>query len=253
MSGARKRVIDPKTHVTTTSYQVFDQPSYDAVIKVEAPENITQTITRNLYGDPTQITQSGNGKSVSKDLYYDAYHRLCRTTEPESGSTVVDYDPAGNIAWSAAGQTITGTGCGRTQVAGTARTVRGYDAMNRVKTIDYPAGTEDTLYTYDDRGNVHTAVSGIATWTYDYNNRNMLKHETLGVDGYSWLLQYSHDANGGLKRITYPDGKIVDYAPDALGRPSKAGIAATQVSYLPDGSRAALFLAQRCAIPGAEE
>ncbi|NKZ39983.1 RHS repeat protein, partial [Oleiagrimonas citrea] len=236
LSGARKQVTDPEGHVTTTSYQVFDQPTYDAVTKVQAPESITQTIARNLYGDPTEITQSGGGNSVSKYLYYDAYHRLCRTTEPESGSTVVDYDAAGNIAWSAAGQAITGTDCGRTQVAAGDKTVRSYDAMNRVLSIDYPAGTEDTVYTYDDLGNVHTAVSGIATWTYAYNNRNVLKSETLGVDGYSWPLSYSHDANGSLKRITYPDGKVLDYAPDALGRPSKAGAQATSVSYLPDGS-----------------
>ncbi|HEY9469988.1 MAG TPA: hypothetical protein VIQ76_10290, partial [Propionibacteriaceae bacterium] len=37
LSGARMQVKDPKGNVTTTSYQVFDQPSYDAVIKVQAP------------------------------------------------------------------------------------------------------------------------------------------------------------------------------------------------------------------------
>ncbi|MGB8716801.1 MAG: wall associated protein, partial [Rhodanobacteraceae bacterium] len=38
LSGARKQVTDPNGNVTTTSYQVFDQPSYKQVIKVQAPE-----------------------------------------------------------------------------------------------------------------------------------------------------------------------------------------------------------------------
>jgi YD repeat-containing protein len=240
LSGARKQVTDPKGSVTTTSYQVFDQPNYDAVIQVQAPEGITQVIARNVYGEPTSITQSGvyNGATdtVTKRLYYDDQHRLCRTSEPESGSTVVDYDAANNIAWSAAGQTITGTDCGRTQVAAADKTTRSYDEMNRVLSIDYPSGTEDTVYTYYPTGKVHTAVSGIAAWTYTYNNRNALTDESLSVDGYSWPLHYNHDVNGSLEEMVYPDGTRLDYAPDALGRPTKAGTAATQVSYLPDGS-----------------
>ena len=239
LSGARKQVTDPNGNATTTSYQVFDAPSYHNVIEVQAPDSVTQTITRNVFGDPTSIQQS----SVTKTLTYDSFDRLCRTTEPESGSTLVSYDAAGNIAWSAAGQSITGSGCGYSQVSSADEVTRSYDAMNRVLSIDYPTGTNSTRYTYDSRGNVASATSGSATWTYVHDKRNLLASETLNMSGnpssctsLCWSFNYGYDPNGNLASITYPDGKIVDYAPNALGQPAQAGAFATNVTYGPDGS-----------------
>ena len=240
LSGARQQVTDPKGNVTTTSYQVFDQPSYDAVTKVQAPTGITQTIARDLYGNPQSITQSGlygtENDSVIKTLTYDSYHRLCRTTEPESGSTVMAYDSANNLAWSAEGLTITGTGCGQDQVATTARTTRNYDAMNRVATIQPPAGTQSTQYHYTPLGQPDRVVSGISTWTAAYNYRGMLTGESLQLVGQSaWGIGYAHDAYGSLSLVHYPDGENVSYAPDALGRPTQAGGYATGIGYFPNG------------------
>ena len=242
LSSARRQVTDPKNKTTTTTYQVFDQPSYDAVIKVQAPEGLTQTIARDLYGNPLSITQGGSYDtgtvSVTKALVYDAYHRLCRTAEPESGSEVMAYDAANNLAWSAAGQNIpTGTACtqSRALVPSAARTTRTYDAMNRVLSVAYPAGTQGSAFTYDALGRVHTATSGTATWTYDYNRRGMLTAETLDIDGHHWPFGYAHDAYGTVTLVTYPDGKKVGYAPDPLGRASKVGAYASGLSYYPDG------------------
>jgi len=47
--------------------------------------------------------------SFIKSFVYDSYHRLCRTTEPESISTVMAHDDAGNVIWDAAGLAITGS------------------------------------------------------------------------------------------------------------------------------------------------
>ncbi|EIL89212.1 hypothetical protein [Rhodanobacter spathiphylli] len=137
LSGARRQLTDPKGNITTTSYQVFDQPGGDGVIKVQAPQGITQTIARDLYGNPLSITQSGlygtEQDSLTRHLYYDIYHRLCRSSEPESGSTVMHYDAANNLDWSATGLGITGSACSQDQVATGAKTARTYDAMNPIK------------------------------------------------------------------------------------------------------------------------
>ncbi|KRE87481.1 hypothetical protein ASG75_04980 [Rhodanobacter sp. Soil772] len=240
LSGARQQVTDPKGNVTTTSYQVFDSPSDDAPIQVQAPTGITQSIARDLYGNPLSITQSGlystESDSVTKTLTYDSYHRLCRTTEPESGSEVMAYDAANNLAWSAQGLAITGTGCGQEQVAAGAQTTRTYDAMNRVKTLLPPAGTQSTTYGYDPVGRLTSAVSGISTWSGTYNFRGMLTGESLQLTGQNaWGLGYAHDAYGSLTLIHYPDGENVSYAPDALGRPTQAGSYATGIGYFPNG------------------
>ncbi len=60
LSGAQKQIIDPKNNVTTTSYQVFDEPTDDKVTLVQAPEGVNQQVSRDLYGNPTAIRQSGN-------------------------------------------------------------------------------------------------------------------------------------------------------------------------------------------------
>ncbi|WP_250634332.1 RHS repeat domain-containing protein [Pinirhizobacter soli] len=238
LSGARKQVIDPKGNSTTTSYQVFDEPSYDNVIQVSAPEGVTQTIVRDIYGNPRSITQSGGGVTpVKKTMAYDSYYRLCRTKEPESASEVMAYDAANNLIWSASGQTISGTDdeCGQSQVAAAAQTVRGYDAMNRVTAITYPAGTDATAMTYTLTGKPLTATSGAVSWTYGYNKLDLLTAEGLSVDGYTWALGYGYDVNGVLASTVYPDGKAVTYSPDFLGRPTTAGSYAAGATYYPDG------------------
>ncbi|TCV91637.1 YD repeat-containing protein [Luteibacter rhizovicinus] len=234
LSGSRKQVTDPKGNVTTTAYQVFDQPSYDNVIRVDAPEGIVQTIDRDIYGNPRWIDQGG----VRKYMYYDGYHRLCRTLEPESGSEVMDYDAANNLAWSASGLAITdggADGCGRGQVSAAAKTIRGYDVMNRVTSVVYPSGTDSSSFTYDVLGNPATATSGFTSWTFGRNKLGLLTAEVLNVDGYQWSLGYGYDPNGALSTVLYPDGKIVPYSPDALGRPTQVGGYANSISYFPDG------------------
>lgn len=88
LPGAAVQVTDPRGNVTTTHYQVFDEPSTAAPIRVEAPEGVTQTIVRDLYGKPLSITQSGpygtESDTITKTLVYDIHERLCRTTEPKN-------------------------------------------------------------------------------------------------------------------------------------------------------------------------
>ena len=241
LTGAGVQVTDPKGNVTTSYGQVFDQPSYDAPILIQAPVGVTQTISRDLYGHPLSITQSGlyNGTetdSVTKTLTYDAYHRLCRTTEPESGSSVMDYDGANNPAWSAAGLSITGAGCGQEQVTAAAKTAFSYDAMNRVLTIAPPAGTQSTQYTYTALGQPSQVVSGISTWAGNYNYRGMLTGESLQLVGKNaWGIGYGHDAYGSLSVISYPNGETVGYAPDARGRPTQVGSYASGIGYFANG------------------
>jgi hypothetical protein len=183
LSGPGTKVTDPKNNVTVTYDQAFDQPVYNEPWSISAPGGVSQSITRDIYGEPTAITQSGSygteTVSVTKTLTYDSYHRLCRTTEPETGSTVMAYDGANNLAWSAEGLTITESGCAPDQVPTAARTVRTYDAMNRVSTIAPPGSTQSTSYTYDALGRVHTAVSGFATQGFAYNSLGALTGERV--------------------------------------------------------------------------
>jgi hypothetical protein len=244
LSGFRTQITDPNHNVTTIGYMAYDQPVTDWPVSIAAPEGITQTITRDPFGTPLSLTQSGlyNGTendSVTKTMVYDPYHRLCRTTEPESGDRVMAYDDADNLAWSAQVLSISGAGCGTEQVAAAAKTSFGYDPMNRLKSIAPPGGTQtqSTAYTYDAQGNPLRVVSGTTVWNSHFNFRNMLTAESLNVIGQpAVMLGYAHDANGSVSALTYPNGETVSYAPDALSRPTQVGSYVSGIAYAPNGS-----------------
>ncbi|MDQ3269153.1 MAG: hypothetical protein M3Q11_02990, partial [Pseudomonadota bacterium] len=68
---------------------------------------------------------------------YDGHQQLCKTIEPETGSTMFGYDGAGNLQWSAGGFNYPDpTNCESTTPRGTARAIeRTYDARNRLATM----------------------------------------------------------------------------------------------------------------------
>lgn len=239
LSGFKTAVTDPKGNVTTTAYMAFGQPTTDWPVRVDAPAGITQTVNRDAFGKPLSITQTGSfggyTAALTKNFVYDGYQRLCRFWEPESGSTVLDYDNAGNMLWRAQGQAIS-SGCGQAQVAAASRTSYSYDAMNRLTTVATPAGTDDRSFTYDANGNrITDSTTQMGAVTY-YNRRDLPTGRLLGIDGHFWSTGDQYDVNGHLASTTYPDGRVVAYAPDALGRPHQAGSYANAVGYFPDGS-----------------
>jgi YD repeat-containing protein len=252
--GGAQQVTDARTptnpgdNVTTTHYQAFDQPAFEAAVRVDAPEGMTQVIDRDVYGNVRSITQGG----LSRTMTYDAQKRLCRSWEHESGSTITAYDGADNIVWSATGQPFNGDGCGYDQVMDAAKTVSAYDAMNRVTSVTYPNGTLATSFTYDPLGKPATAVSATSTassqntgtvgWTYGRNKLGLLTAEVLSVDGWSWALGYGYDGNGNLASVQYPDSTTVTFAPNALGQPTTAGAYANGATYYASGDLEAATL-----------
>jgi YD repeat-containing protein len=234
LAGARKSITDPNNNTTTTSYQVFDEPDLKNVVLVEAPEGVSQTIVRDLYGNPTSVSQGG----ITKSMVYDAFHRLCRSVEPETGSTVTSYDAANNVVWSAKGQVITEAGCGEDQVLAADVVTRTYDAMNRVSKVTYADSTPENDLTYTPTGKPLTEASGLdpakVQWLFTYNKRDLPTGQSLSVDGYLWPVGFGYDVNGVVAAVTYPDGKAVPLTPDAFGRPTQAGAYATGASYFPD-------------------
>lgn len=240
LSGARVTVTDPRGAVTTTSYQVFDSPTFEKALQVQAPEGVVQVIDRDVYGNPHHLTQSGGGLSITKTMVYDAHNRVCRTAEPESGSTIMDYDAAGNLAWSASGMAVNTSDpdndCAQTQAPGASRTTMAYDGMNRVTNVVYPAGTPATQFWYTLTGKVQKSESNGVVWTFGYNKLDLLSAQTLSVDGLAWPFRVDYDGNGVVSALTYPDSKTVQFSPDAFGRPTQAGSYATGATYFSNGT-----------------
>ena len=250
LSGHRTQTTDPRGLQTTTSFQAYDQPSYDRPTLIVAPEDTRTTINRDVFGKPRSITRSnGDGSvAVTRSYVYQADQQLCKTLEPESGATAYGYDAAGNMTRSAMGLDLQAYGslsdCQQASAWSSGRVVtRTFDARNRLKTLSFPDGRGDQLWNYAADGlvdqvttynatNADTVVNG-----YSYNHRRLLVSEDMtqaGADTVS--MDYGYDANGNLAMHLYPSGLSVAYTPNALGQPTKASAYAKGVSYYPNGA-----------------
>ncbi|WP_460456966.1 RHS repeat domain-containing protein [Arenimonas alkanexedens] len=253
LTGFQRRMTNPRGFQTTLSYQTFDQPDTSAPKQILAPANVTTAIARTERGEPTTITRSGTwtggSQSLSRHYVYDAHRRLCKTIEPETGATVMQYDAAGNLAWSAAGLSLPATGdsaCtpARTVAYSSGRRVdRTYDVRNRVTGLVFPDGNGNQTWAYTPDGlpasiiTLNNEGSTSVVNSYSYNKRRLMTAESSGIPGwYTWNLGYGYDANGHLASQTYPTGLNVAYAPNALGQPTQAGSYAMGVQYHPSGA-----------------
>jgi RHS repeat-associated protein len=251
LAGFLTRVTNPRGAVTETSYQVFDSPNTDAPVqiiaaKAQSEQQVTVIARQPSLGKTVSLTRSGtfggSAVSLTRSYGYDANERLCETIDPEVGATIVDYDPAGNILWSTDGSTssgLTATACtnDRAAIAGGSnnRTIRTYDAMNRVLTMVTPDGIDNTTATYELDGKLKTLVGGGGTWSYGYNKRRLLETESLTFYG-PYPITHAYDANGFESVVTSPNGTAVNYAPNAIGQATQAGSYASGVSYYPNGA-----------------
>lgn len=208
---------------------------------------VNAVATDNAGGSTTSATatisvQTPPNVSLTRTYVYDSSERLCKTINPESGATVVGYDDADNIAWTAEGSTLTGNTCDRDSVPVAQRTLRTYDAMNRLTAVSTPGGTADVVTSYFADGLVNSVTAANpgganVTTSYSYNKRRMLVQETSSQPGwYSWGVGYGYNANGHMSTLTYPTGTQVSYAPNALGQATQVGTYASGISYYPNGA-----------------
>ncbi len=243
LNGGGVQAVNPRGIATTTQYMMYGQPGEDMPVRITHPEGAVTEIARDALGKPLSILRRNGDSSVSvrRQYVYDAGQRLCKTMEPETGATVVGYDAAGNVLWSAAGLTLLGQQCDTSAAyASASRADRSYDSMARLLTLRFSDGQGDQDWAYWPGGKVKrvtTRNNGAATVNeYQYNLRGLPTAETVVYDGAQpWALGYGYDANGALSTLLQPSGFLIDYAPNALGQPTKAGPFASNVRYYANG------------------
>lgn len=243
---AHMRVTDPSGNVTKTWFQAFDQPSQDAPTAIQHPEGAFTDIERDLLGKPKSITRRNAANSIvaTRHYVYDAAQQLCKAVEPETGAKIMAYDAANNVIWSASGQDLLSTNsCNTDNVPVAQRVTRSYDARGRVKTLVFPDNLGNSTFVYRADGKVSQRMvdnggPDLVITNHAYFRRGLPKTDQLKLDGFTWNLGYGYDALGNQSKVMYPDGVEVDYAPNALGQPTRAGSYATGVSYHPNGGMA---------------
>ncbi|WP_181453987.1 RHS repeat protein [Stenotrophomonas maltophilia] len=189
-NGAYTLVRDPRGNEVRTWYQMFGEPTYAAPVRVQMPEGAVARIDRDVFGKPIAISRGNadGSQQVTRTYSYNGSQELCRTLEPETGATLMGYDGAGNLAWSAAGLAVSQAceSAGNSIEVSSRKVGRTYDSRNRLKTLAFPDGNGNQVWTYTADGKpsqVVTQNAGGATQainTYTYNKRGMLTAETSG-------------------------------------------------------------------------
>ena len=246
LDNFRKQVTNPRRFVTTTAFQVFDEPEEGSIVSVDAPEDLHLTIGRDALGTPLSITRSGKflGATVSatRSYVYDTYHQLCKTVEPETGATVQQLDAANNLSWRATGLALPSlSSCDRGSVPGNKIVAYTYDERNRLIGTGFGDGSPSIGRAYTRDGAPLTIVSNGSTWTYDYDAGGMLVQETLTF-GPAYTIRRAYSGNAHLSQLTYPDGAVVSLSPNGLGEATRVGGYATGVTYHPNGAVAGYTL-----------
>lgn len=161
--------------------------------------NAVDEVTQ-VYGNNGQLSTATDAKGNTTAYTYDGFDRLRTTTYPGGSYEQLGYDPAGNV---------------------TSRRVRdgqvinlGYDALNRLASVDRPngvTGETDQSYAYDNHGQLTQAQDSsgrVLGFVYDALGRKTSQSDNLYSLGNASFL---YDAAGRRTRFAWGDGNYVSY------------------------------------------
>ena len=201
--------------------------------KITDPLNGSTEYEYDAYLDLISVTDASNKKT---EYEYSAFSELTKLTSPDTGITKYTYDAASNLLTSTDARNV--------------KTTMTYDALNRIVTESFDDPSENIVYTYDETTNGNKGVGQLTKITdksgsinYVYNSFGYISKETRVIDGKIYITLYGFDDKGQLNTITYPNGRILTYSFDTLGRvtgltttyQNQTKVLASNITYLPFG------------------
>jgi RHS repeat-associated protein len=208
-NGNRTRLSLNSAIVATYRYDALNRPT-----KILDAASAAFTFD---YDAADRLTQKKAPNGVKTTYQYDGLDRLTRLLDAKGTTTIADrqyqYNTASQI----------------TQIAEPANTKSyGYDAVDRLTSALYTNPLQPAEnYAYDAVGNRTSsqlsasyayqpfnllATTSTTGYTYDANGNLVSKADSIGTTQYSW------DFENRLKQVTLPNGNMVTYKYDALGR-----------------------------------
>ncbi len=180
--------------------------------------------TKFAYDYQGKLAKVTDPKGLGTTYEYNGFGDLTKLASPDTGVTAYTYDSAGNRA-------------NQTDARGVITTY-GYDALNRLTKLTYPKPTDglDINYTYDIVptvcapgeafliGRLARMSDGSGTTEYCYNAFGDVTRKVQTSNGKTLVLRYDYTVGGQLRRMTYPDGAVVDYLRNAQGQTTEVGV-----------------------------
>lgn len=211
--------------VQTPSGNFVTATAYDALNRVTTVTDAGTGVTTYGYNALSQMTSVKDPTNLITQYVYSALGDLKQLVSPDTGTTIYAYDSGGNRA-------------SQTDARGI-QTTYSYDALNRPTGITYPTNSDNVQYFYDGQGTLGSgAAYGIGrltgvqdasgTTSYTYTARGQVATQISPLAGLILKTSYAYDAADRLIAMTYPSGRIVNYARDTIGRVS--GISTTDAT-----------------------
>ncbi len=223
-----------RTGVTTKAYDAEWTTVTDPALKVrkqrhdglgrmlevvEDPSPGLNYSTTYFYDPLDNLTQVTQGTQPSRTFNYSSLSRLRSTSNPESGSASYAYLDSGDLQTRTDARNIV--------------TTFAYDPLHRIvsKTYSDNPTTPNVTYSYylagssvsPNVGRLKSISSNVASMAYDsYDEFGNVLSSSQTINGYGkFTFGYHWYVNGGLKDITYPSGRTVNYDVENMGRNSK--------------------------------
>ncbi len=241
--GRLRAVTDAESHSTSFDYDAegsLTKATDPLLRETRAEYDPLGRLTRSLQNATAAASANDHAESLVR---YDTLDRTTRITDPEGLHTDYVYNGFGDrieqrspdtgvTTWAhdAAGNTT-----GEVDANGRA-TQYLYDALDRLRAVDYAAAVPDETFGYDGAwsdcmpGEQYTAgrLARIAdaegSTTYCYNRFGDVVRKVQRTGDQTFTLRWVHQADGRLQKIVYPDLTEVDYLYDAQGRIREIGV-----------------------------
>ncbi|WP_456049175.1 RHS repeat-associated core domain-containing protein [Xanthomonas campestris] len=216
-NGNATKVTDALATATQSEYDPLNRLS--RTLQDVAGIKANTTFDYDALDNLTKVTDP---KGLDTKYEYNGFGDLVKLTSPDTGVTSYTYDSAGNRA---------------TQTDARGNTAAyGYDALNRLTKVGYPTSGLNVAYTYDvtqtacasgetfSIGRLTKMQDGGAITQYCYNRFGDLVRKVQTSNGKALVLRYDYTVGGQLRRMTYPDGAVVDYVRNAQGQTTEVGV-----------------------------
>ncbi|NJC00727.1 RHS repeat-associated protein [Xanthomonas sp. 3272] len=216
-NGNATKVTDALATATQSEYDPLNRLS--RTLQDVAGIKANTTFDYDALDNLTKVTDP---KGLDTKYEYNGFGDLVKLTSPDTGVTSYTYDSAGNRAT-------------QTDARGNT-TGYGYDALNRLTKVTYPTTSLNVTYTYDvtqtacasgetfSIGRLTKMQDGGAITQYCYNRFGDLARKVQTSNGKALVLRYDYTVGGQLRRMTYPDGAVVDYVRNAQGQTTEVGV-----------------------------
>ena len=225
-NGNPEVVIDPRDLNISATTPLPALPTNLTVTTFDALNRATKTAQPNIGSTAHQTTTTydvndrvtGIVDPAGRETIYtnNGFGEVRTQQSPDTGATSYQYDTAGNLV-------------SRNDARPSAAAVLQYDAMNRLKKLDYPSTTQvDVTLTYDEnsqgqngKDRLTSVLDESGEMRYRYDKRGNLQWVTAifdGVPANTYSVGFKYDGADRLTRIVYPSGRIVNFNLDAAGR-----------------------------------